>query len=217
MSLKITFKKLLSISLFISMFVLQQSFAQGTGSIKGTIYDKTTKDELPGANIIVKGTSIGTASNLDGQYLLRNIPEGKQTVEVSYVGYEPQSMELDIVANRTIEVNFNLSATAVEGKEVVVTGQAMGQLQAINQQLSSDKISNVVSEQRIQELPDFNAAQSLARLPGVSTLQSSGEANKVVIRGLAPKYNQITIGGITLPSTGSTQIGITSQFSTASP
>jgi TonB-dependent receptor len=74
---------------------------------------------------------------------------------------------------------------------------------------------SVVSEARIQELPDFNAAQAISRLPGVSTLQSSGEANKIVIRGLAPKYNQITIGGISLASTGSTQIGISSQGGTA--
>ena len=210
MSLKGTFKKLLIIILFISMFVLQQSFAQGTGAIKGTVYDKTTKDELPGANIIVKGTNIGTASNLDGKFILRDIPEGKQTIVTSYVGYEPQSMEIDIVANRTIEIDFNLSATALEGQEVVVTGQAQGQLQAINQQLTSDRISNVVSEQRIQQLPDYNAASALSRLPGISTQQSSGEDNKVVIRGMSPKYNAIEIDGIRLNSTGSSSIGLTS-------
>jgi hypothetical protein len=46
-----------------------------------------------------------------------------------------------------------------------VTAQALGQIQAINQQLASDKISNIVSEAKIQELPDFNAAQALSRLP----------------------------------------------------
>jgi len=83
-------------------------------------------------------------------------------------------------------------------------------LQAINQQLASDKIANIVSEQRIQELPDFNAAAALSRLPGISTQKSSGEDNKVIIRGLAPKYNSIEIEGVQLSATGSAQIGLSS-------
>jgi len=78
--------------------------------------------------------------------------------------------------------------------------KAQGQVQAINQQLASDKIVSIVSEAKIQELPDFNAAEAIGRLPGVSTLQSSGEANKVVVRGMAPQYNEVAVGGITLAS-----------------
>ena len=88
---------------------------------------------------------------------------------------------------------FSFLATTIEGEEVVVTAQSQGQLQAINQQLSSNKIVSVVSESKIQEMPDNNAAQAISRLPGVSTLQSSGEASKVVIRGLAPQYNQVAV------------------------
>ncbi len=189
----------------------QLTFGQGTGTIKGTVYDKTTKDELPGANVVVKGTSVGTSTNLDGGFVIKNAPAGRQTITVTYVGYNTVSTEVTITEGGTVEQNFNLTATTVEGEEVVVTAQAQGQLQAINQQLSSDKIVSVVSESRIQELPDFNAAQAISRLPGVSTLQSSGEANKVVIRGLAPQFNQVAVGGISLASTGSTQIGAASQ------
>jgi TonB-dependent receptor len=192
-------------------------FAQGSGTMRGTIYDKITKDGLPGANLIIEGTSIGAATDLDGKYILRNLPAGDYTIVASYLGYVSESLDITVVANRTLEQDFRLAPTVVEGEEVVVTAQALGQLQAINQQLSSDKISNVVSESRIQELPDFNAAQAISRLPGISTTQSSGEANKVVIRGLAPQYNQITIGGISLSSTGSTQIGRTSQDIAGSP
>lgn len=214
MNLKYYLNKLLKLSLFLSIFIVQMGLAQGTGAVRGVVYDKATDDGLPGANVIIQGTSIGAATDLDGKFILRNIPAGQHIVVASYLGYESETVTLDIIANRTIEVDFNLTLTALEGEEVTVTAQALGQIEAINQQLASDKISNIVSENRIQELPDFNAAQSLARLPGISTLQSSGEANKVVIRGLAPKYNQITIGGVALSSTGSTQIGVTSQGGT---
>ncbi|NLA23043.1 MAG: TonB-dependent receptor plug domain-containing protein, partial [Candidatus Marinimicrobia bacterium] len=60
---------------------------------------------------------------------------------------------------------------------------------------------NVVSEEKIQELPDANAAEAIGRLPGVSVLRSGGEANKVVLRGLSDKYSAITIDGVRIAST----------------
>ena len=192
-------------------FLALQSFTLAqNGSIKGTIYDKDTKEGLTGANIIMQGTTFGAASDLDGNYVVRNVPAGKYTMVVSYIGYNSISMEIEITANRTLEQDFYLSAKAVEGQTVTITAQAQGQLEAINQQLTSDNIANIVSETKIQQLPDFNAASALSRLPGISTTQSSGEDNKVVIRGLAPQYNSIEVEGIKLSATGSSQIGLSS-------
>ncbi|QQS37005.1 MAG: carboxypeptidase-like regulatory domain-containing protein [Ignavibacteriales bacterium] len=188
-----------------------------TGTLKGRVTDKTTGEDLPGANIIIEGSTLGAATDLDGGYSIYNIPSGTQRVKVSYLGYEPQTHEVNIPERKTLQMNFQLSATTLLGKEIVITAQAQGQLEAINQQLSSDKIANIVSESRIQELPDFNAAQTIGRLPGVSTLQSSGEANKIVIRGLAPQFNSVEIEGFKLATTGSTSIGVISQGSSTDP
>jgi len=181
-----------------------------SGIVKGKVFDKDSKDALPGANVIIKGTSIGTATDLNGAFLISNAPSGEQTITVSYLGYVPASITVKIPDGGTVAQDFYLGATTIKGETVVITAQAQGQIQAINEQLASDKIVNVVSEAKIQELPDFNAAEAIGRLPGVSTLQSSGEANKIVVRGLAPQYNEVAVGGITLASTGSTQIGATS-------
>ncbi len=197
------------------LFTAQSLMASGT--IKGRVFDRETKDALPGATILVKGTSIGASTDLNGAYTIYNAPSGTQTVVISYVGYVPTSESVNVPDNGTLEKDFYLEATAIQGKAVVVTAQAQGQIQAINQQLTSNKIVSVVSAAKIQELPDFNAAQAISRLPGVSTLQSSGEADKVVIRGLAPQYNEVAVGGITLASTGSTQIGALSQGNTTNP
>jgi len=153
MSLRYSFIGLLKRCLFFSIFIVQVSLAQGTGTIRGIVYDATTKDVLPGANVIVDGTSIGAASDLDGKFVLRGVPSGNQIIVASYIGYVADSLELNVSANRSIELNFNLVLTTVEGGEVIVTAQAQGQLEAINQQLASDKIANIVSEARIQELP----------------------------------------------------------------
>lgn len=197
------------------LFLCLAQSLMATGTIKGKVYDKDSKDGLPGANVTLVGTSVGAASDLNGGYVITNASPGTYTLQVTYIGYVTKTAKVRVVNDSTIVQDFALQAVAIQGQEFVVTAQAAGQMQAINQQLTSNKIVSVVSESRIQELPDFNAAQAISRLPGISTLNSSGEANKIVIRGLAPKYNQITIEGISLASTGSTQIGITSQGGTA--
>ena len=209
MSPQYSFRKCLSVILFLFVSSAQVLIAQGSATIRGRVVDASTGEGLPGANVVVLNTSFGTSTDLDGNYILRLIPLGPWTLKASYVGYSPVTEDVNLTA--TLERNFRLNPQVLQGEEVLVTAQAQGQMQAINQQLASDKIASVVSEARIQELPDFNAAQAIGRLPGVSTLQSSGEANKVVIRGLAPQYNAVAVGGITLSSTGSTQIGVASQ------
>lgn len=177
-------------------------FAQAVGSIGGKISDKSTGEELFGANVVIKGTTYGSSTDFEGNYKIRNMPVGSYILEVSYIGYNPKTVNIDIVENRLVNIDVELEFKVIEGEVVVVTGQAEGQIQAINKQLTSNTIANVVSENRIKELPDVNAAESIGRLPGVSINRSGGEANKISIRGLDPKYNTITVNGVRVPSTG---------------
>lgn len=190
-------------------------YAQGTGTIRGTVVEESTGDPLPGANVIVVGMSLGTATDLNGEFTLRFVPVGKNVLRISYVGYKAILKEVSVTEGSVTQLSIGLTPEAIMGEEVVVTAQARGQQAAINQQLSATSVMNVVSEERIQELPDFNAAQALSRLPGISTTESSGEANKVVVRGLSPQYNIVAVSGVPLASTGSTQIGAASQGGTA--
>ena len=198
--MKILFTKRM---LFLSILLFMASRMFGQVTLQGIVADSLTQEPLIGASVFLVGTSFGDATNIDGEYKIRNIPDGTYTLRVSYIGYETKFMKLPLKGNRAIDLFVQLSATRIEGKTIVVTAQAQGQVAAIQQQLSSDKIVNVVSEQRIQQLPDFNAAQAISRLPGISTTQSSGEANKVVIRGLAPQYNAVTVGGTAMAASGS--------------
>ncbi|HQU74037.1 MAG TPA: carboxypeptidase-like regulatory domain-containing protein, partial [Calditrichia bacterium] len=215
MRLSYSINQIFTGTLLVALLSFGAALGQGSVTLKGLVTDKSTGEPLPGANLVVKGSSLGGAADIDGVYFIFNVPAGKRTVEVSYLGYQTLTVELDLSGSGSVQQNFALDASVVEGEVVVVTAQAQGQLAAINQQLASDKIANIVSEQRIQELPDFNAAAALSRLPGVSTVESSGEANKVVIRGLAPQFNAVAVEGVKLASTGSTQIGVTSQGGTS--
>ena len=182
-------------------FLFSQQINAQSGTIQGRVVDKSTKESLSGANIVVKGTSLGTASDFNGNYKIPNVGAGTQVLVVSYIGYQSQTTDITVTDNQTTEVNIELEAEVIEGSTVVVTAQAKGQLAAINEQLSSNRIINVVSAEKMQELPDANLAESIGRLPGISLQRSSGEAEKVVIRGLSPKYNLVSVEGIPMVST----------------
>lgn len=175
--------------------------AQSTGSIAGTLEDASSGDALIGANVVIEGTSIGSATNTEGEFIIRNVQPGTYTLLLSYVGYQQDEVEVEVVAGERLELDLEMTPVGLVGEEVILSVQAQGQAQAINQQLSNRSISNIVSADRIREIPDVNAAESIGRLPGVSIQRSGGEASKVAIRGLSPKYNAIMVGGVRLPAT----------------
>ncbi len=194
------FIKLLVISLFFVLSLSLPSWA-ANGRIEGVVTDAVTGEALPGANVFLVGTALGAASNIKGEYQLVRIPPGNYTLRTTYIGYKQKDQAVQVVSGKTLKLNLQLNFDVIEGETVVITAQAEGQVAAINQQLRSNTITNVVSAERIQELPDANAAESVGRLPGISILRDGGEGNKVVIRGLAPSYNMITIGGEKVPAT----------------
>jgi TonB-dependent receptor len=169
--------------------------------ITGTVTDAATGEPLPGANVYLAGTAIGAISDLKGNYQIQRVPAGTHTLKVRFIGYKEKEYQVRIEEDEVKVVHLKLDYDVLKGQTVTITAQAEGQIAAINQQLRSNTITNVVSAERIMELPDANAAESVGRLPGVSILRSGGEGNRVVIRGLAPTYNAITIGGEKIPAT----------------
>jgi TonB-dependent receptor len=170
---------------------------QESGQIHGVIKDAASGEVLAGANVIIKGTSSGAASDLHGEYRISNIAPGSYTLVVRFIGYKGMEMPIEIKPGAVVEQDMALTVQAVEGQEVVITAQARGQIEAINQQLSSNTIMNVVSADKIKELPDQSAAAALSRLPGVSLMNG----DQIVIRGIQAKLNAVLINGVQLPST----------------
>jgi len=193
----------ISLSVFL-IFILNSINAQNTASVSGVVKDATTGEVLVGANVFFKGTSIGSTSDVNGKYEILNIPAGFYTFDVTYLTYIDYEKEITIESGEKYKFNIKLEYSGgVNLGDVVITAQAKGQVDAVNRQLQSASITNIVSSNRIQELPDANAAESVGRLPGVSVIRSGGEGEKVVIRGMSPKYNKVMIDGIEVASTGS--------------
>ncbi|MEJ5352319.1 MAG: TonB-dependent receptor [Melioribacteraceae bacterium] len=170
--------------------------AQGSGSISGRVVDKGTGEPLIGANVLILNTSLGAATDYDGKFTIHHIPVGKRTLQISYIGYETSKLEIDVTTKHLFLGDIQLTPTTFEF-EIEVTAQAKGQREAINQQLTSNTIKNVVSAERIRELPDESAAAALSRLPGISLQQG----DKIVVRGIQAKQNVVLLNGVQLPST----------------
>lgn len=178
------------------------------GSLRGVVTDQFDGSPLYGATVFIVGTSLGTSTDAEGKYIVRRITAGDVEVRFSYIGYESQTVTITIEDGATVDLDIALRGSSIIGDEIQISAQALGQIAAINQQRASNTIINVVSEEKIKELPDANAAESIGRLPGVSLSRSGGEANKVILRGLSNQYLNVTIDGVRLPTTDALSRGL---------
>jgi TonB-dependent receptor len=194
--------------LFIAaLLVLLVSGASAQSTIWGTVTDSVSRDALVGANVYLPGTALGGVTDREGRFRIERVPAGTHVLRASYIGYRTRDLRITLGAADT-SIVFRLSPDVIEGSEVVITGQRRGQVAAINQQLTSNTIVNVISEEKIKELPDANAAEAIGRLPGVSILRSGGEANKVILRGMSDKFTSFTLDGIRIPATDADTRGV---------
>lgn len=203
-------KRMAFILLFslIFLFLINISgFAAVSGKIEGTVKDAESGNSLPGANVFIKETSLGAASDERGNYFIPSVPPGNYTLVAKYIGYQDEEMSnIKVQPDQTFKLDFKLKPVVLKGETVTITAQAEGQLAAINQQLTSKEIVNIISEAKIQELPDVNAAEAIGRLPGVSLIRSSGEASEVVVRGMANGNVAININGMRIPVNGDADV-----------
>ena len=114
--------------LFTLLFWL--SFSQGkvyagdTGKISGRVIDASTKQPLIGANVLIVGTSMGAATDINGRYVILDVHPGTYTLRASAVGYQTEEIKNNAVSiDLTTDVNFGLNQSAVTTKAVVVTAR----------------------------------------------------------------------------------------------
>lgn len=119
------FKLKTLISLLFLLFGLTQiSFGQEKGKISGVVIDKETNEPLPGANVLVDGTSFGTATNENGEYFIINLSPKKYTLVASFMGYQKVRIEnITVNSGRTTQINFSLSSQTLSAQEVVVVAE----------------------------------------------------------------------------------------------
>ncbi|WP_422861823.1 TonB-dependent receptor [Flagellimonas sp. W118] len=187
------------LNLFILIFI-PVSFMAQTGNVQGTISDENGI-YVPGANVIISELSKGAITDFDGRFTLLNIPEGSHTIQISYLGYATTEQIITVSANETAVISITMNPQSVELNEVQVSAYGLsGQAKALNTQKTNQNITNVVSTDQIGKFPDANIGDAVKRIPGITMQVDQGEARNVIVRGLAPQLNSVTLNGSRIPS-----------------
>jgi len=182
--------------LFTSTFVLAQ---QGdAGSLTGYIYDENGSP-LSSATVEIPKLKMKTFADEHGRYVLTHVRKGTIEILVSYNAYTEIKQSISIAPGKTTNVDFTLTPVNIIGA-VTLTASLKEQVKALNQQRNSDQIVNVVSADQVGKFPDDNIGDAIKRIPGIAVQNDQGEARDLIVRGLSPQLNSVTLNGERLPS-----------------
>jgi len=175
--------------------------AQTNGKIAGKVSDKKTGEELIGVSVIIEGTTIAVATDIEGKYTL-SVKPGTYNVVFSYVSYQKKVVTGVVVKEgQTTLLNSLLDDAAQDLKEVVIQAEARRETSAalLLDQKRSSSISDGVSADLIRKSGDATTSDVMKRVSGTSI-----QDNKfAIIRGLNDRYNTAYINGAPLPSSES--------------
>lgn len=175
------------------------SFSQN-GNIQGTITDENGIS-VPGATVLIQQLNKGAVSDFDGNFTMVNIPVGTYAVLIKYLGYADTSQEVSVNAGQTTDFRAKITSQSTELDEIQLTGYGFSnQARALNTQKNKTNITNIVSTDQIGKFPDANIGDAMKRIPGITMQVDQGEARNIIIRGLSPQLNSVTLNGSRIPS-----------------
>ncbi len=158
-------------------------FAQN-GAINGTVKAKDTGAALPGANVAVVGTTMGAATDAEGNYAIANVPAGTHKVKVTFLGYQEQTMNVTVTDGQTAAANFSMEESAILGEEVVVSASRRAE-----KLTEAPATITVINAKGIDEFPAFNPGELAARQKGVDYVRSGVLGAGLNIRGFNSAFN----------------------------
>ena len=174
--------------IIILLLLTSLKIAAQTGGVKGRV---TSGGEiLPGVNILVVGTSFGAVSDIEGNYIIRNLPAAETTLRFSAVGFETRFFDIEIISNRILELNVDLDQKIIEVDEVQVIDSEI--------QKQSDTRTSLIDlkPEQARVLPGAvtDVFRTLQSLPGV--LAPNDFSSQLVIRGSGPDQNLIIMDDV---------------------
>ena len=184
------------------LFISTLAFAQQTG-IKGVVADKVSKETLVGATVLIQGTTTGSTTDLDGNYLIKGLAPGNYNLVVSYISYKTQIIEkVEVVRDVMLDLNIDLEGNSVALEGVVISAKSKTGSSEISM-LSSMKMSSLVvsgiSSQQINRSQDRDASEVIRRVPGITIMDD----RFVMVRGLSQRYNTVWLNNASTPSSES--------------
>jgi hypothetical protein len=197
------YRILLFIFIILPLIASDVSMA-ATGKLRGRILDKSTGEALPGVNVLITHQilsdgsevtltqTLGAATDVDGYFIILNIPTGQYAVRASIIGYSAVTIKpVRIENDRTIEVDFQLDPATLEVGEVVVIAAR----EIIKKDVSSTQES--ITTERIEQMPFLRVDEFLGSIKGVE-IQSNAQGHGLSIRGGDPRETSVNIDGMSV-------------------
>lgn len=166
-----------------------------TGTILGTVTDALTNEPILLATISIPGTTTGTTTDVEGNYVLTDLTPGLYTVQVSYIGYEDQSrQEIQVTSARPVRLDFKLEEQTTQLEEIVVKASPFKRTE------ESPLSLRTIGVAEIQRNPGGNRdiSKVIQTLPGVTSVSSF--RNDLIIRGGAPNENRFYLDDVEVPT-----------------
>jgi outer membrane receptor protein involved in Fe transport len=172
------------------LFVITSwTFAGETGKIAGTVKDQATGERLPGINIIIQGTTLGAASDIDGNFIINNIPPGTYTVIVSGVGYQKTTFtNVKVASDFTTNLDVDLATDVIAVETIVVQADAP----MVRKDLTSSQ--STIDAETIGTLPVESVNQILTLQAGII----EGASGELHIKGGRSSEISYTINGVSV-------------------
>jgi len=181
---------------FLCVLLGASVFAQN-GTIRGTVTDGETGEAMIGATVVIKGTTNGAATDIDGKYAI-SVPAGTYTIQASYVSFQTKEVkDIEVKAGQVVVQNVKLGTDAKALDVVVVTAKVerKAEVALLTMQKKSALVQDGISAEAISRAGDSNAAGAIKRVTGVSV-----EGGKYVyVRGLGDRYTKTTLNGADIP------------------
>lgn len=178
--------------LVLLLFVALSSLAIAQNTIKGFVYDNDSGEPIPFANVVLKGTNYGVATDINGFFSINKIPDGKYTLTLRYVGFEEYAEEITLSGKQVVSRKINLKVASQQLKEVKIKGNR--EERKIETTVSVEKIS----PKQIQQMPSIGGQADLAQylqvLPGVTFTGDQG--GQLYIRGGSMIQNKTLLDGM---------------------
>ncbi|MBI9070743.1 MAG: TonB-dependent receptor [Melioribacteraceae bacterium] len=194
--------KLLIFIFLLSLISASQIYSQSTGKIMGVIKDLGLDEGIPFANVLVNGTTIGTASDIDGNFVILNIPPGVYSVTASYVGYQKLTIsDVRINVGFTTNLEFELSSGDIELDAIIVQGERNP---LIRQDLTNPTVA--ITSETIDALPVDNITDVIKLQAGVV----QGDDGTLHVRGGRSDEISFQLNGLSVndPFGNSKSVGV---------
>lgn len=179
--------------------LLAQEAEGATGRVQGRVVNAEDGSAVSSASVQLQGTEIGTITDLNGRYQLRDVPVGSYDLVVSSLGFARKTVTgVTVEAGEIVRVDVTIEPEAVRVSGITVSvDQEKGTAAALlNEQKRALTVSDAVGEEQISGLPASDAAESARQIAGVTVSQGKF----VFVRGLGKRYSQTFLNGSPLPS-----------------